>query len=84
MVWRALRADLNWRRHFAELKKRMHTNQAIVTIAHHLLVVDWHVLTRHEPYRHYSSKRTAYEYLTWAWALDELARDGMTRPQFAR
>jgi len=65
-------------------------NQAIVTIAHHLLVVVWYVLTKHEPYRHYSSEWIAYrvgathKYLTWSWALDEEQRQGMTRPQFAR
>jgi len=61
-----------------------------VTIAHHLLVVVWYVLTKHEPYRHYSPERIAYrvgaahKYLTWSWALDEEQRGGMTRPQFAR
>jgi len=84
VAWRAVRADPHWRHHFDELKKRMHTNQAIVTIAHHLLVVVWYVLTRHEPYRHYSPERIAYKYLTWSWALDEEQRQGMTRPQFAR
>jgi len=84
VAWRAVKADPHWRRHFDELKKRMHTNQAIVVIAHHLLVVVWYVLTRHEPYRHYSPERIAYKYLTWAWALDEEQRGGMTRPQFAR
>jgi len=62
VAWRAVRADPHWRRHIAELKQHMHTNQAIVTIAHHLLVVVWHVLTRHEPYRHYSPERIAYLY----------------------
>ncbi len=84
VAWRAVRADPHWKRHFEELKKRMHTNQAIVTIAHHLLVVVWYVLTKHEPYRHYTPERIAYKYLTWSWALDEEQRQGMTRPQFAR
>lgn len=84
VAWRAVRADPHWKRHFGELKKRMHTNQAIVTIAHHLLVVVWYVLTRREPYRHYSPERIAYKYLTWSWALTEEQRQGLTRPQFAR
>jgi hypothetical protein len=42
------------------------------------------VLTRHEPYRHYTPERIAYKYLTWSWALDKEQRQGMTRPQFAR
>jgi transposase len=84
VAWRAVKADPHWKKHFEELKKRMHPNQAIVTIAHHLLVVVWSVLTHHEPYRHYSPERIAYKYLTWSWALDEEQRQGMTRPQFAR
>lgn len=84
MAWRAVRADPHWRGHFEQLKKRMHTNQAIVTIAHHLLIVVWYMLTRREPYRHYSPERIAYKYLTWSWALDKEQRQGMTRPQFAR
>lgn len=84
VAWRAVKADPHWKRHFEELKRRMHPNQAIVAIAHHLLTVVWSVLTRHEPYRHYSVERIAYKYLTWSWALDEVQRQGMTRPQFAR
>jgi hypothetical protein len=33
-----------------------------VTIAHHLLTMVWYVLTRHEPYGHYSPERIAYLY----------------------
>jgi transposase len=84
VAWRAVRADPHWKEYFEELKRRMHPNQAIVAIARHLLTMVWYVLTRHEPYSHYSPERIAYKYLTWAWALDEDQRQGMTRPQFAR
>jgi transposase len=84
VAWRAVRADPHWKKYFEDLKKRMHTNQAIVTIARHLLVVVWSVLTHHEPYRHYTPERIAYKYLTWAWALHEDERQSMPRPQFAR
>jgi hypothetical protein len=43
-----------------------------------------HDLTRHQPYRHFTHERIAYKYLTWAWKMDEAARDGLTRQQFAR
>src|SRR5690349_23225016 len=59
-------------------------NQAITAVAHRLLELVWHVLTRHQPYRHFSHERIAYKYLTWAWKMDEEARDGLTRQQFAR
>jgi transposase len=84
VAWRAVKADPHWKKYFEELQKRMHTNQAIVAIARHLLTVVWSVLTHHEPYRHYSPERIAYKYLTWAWALHAEERQGMTRPQFAR
>ena len=84
VAWRAVKADPYWKKYFEELKRRMHPNQAIVAIARHLLTMVWYVLTRHEPYSHYSPERIAYKYLTWSWALDEEQRQGMTRPQFAR
>jgi transposase len=84
VAWRAVKADPHWRKYFEELKKRMHTNQAIVAIARHLMTVVWSVLTHREPYRHYTPERIAYKYLTWAWALHAEERQGMTRPQFAR
>jgi hypothetical protein len=62
----------------------MHRNQAIVTIARRMLELVWIVLTRKESYRHFSDERIAYKYLTWSWQLDEVARGGLTRQQFAR
>ncbi len=53
-------------------------------VAHQLLIVVWHLLTRHQPYKHYSHERIAYKFLTWSWQLDEDQRRKMTRPQFAR
>ena len=84
VAWRAVKADPYWKKYFEELQRRMHKNQAIVAIARHLLTMVWYVLTRHEPYSHYSPERIAYKYLTWAWALQAEERQGMTRPQFAR
>jgi transposase len=81
---RAVKSDPRWTHKFQELQKRMHRNQAIVAIARQLLELVWYVLTRHQPYRHFSQERIAYKYLTWAWQMDEAARDGLTRQQFAR
>jgi transposase len=81
---RAVKSDPRWTRKFQDLQKRMHRNQAIVAIARQLLELVWHVLTRRQPYRHFSHERLAYKYLTWAWQMDEAARDGLTRQQFAR
>lgn len=81
---RAVKSDPRWTRKFQELEKRMHRNQAIVAVARQLLELVWVVLTRRQPYRHFSQERIAYKYLTWAWQMDEAARDGLTRQQFAR
>ena len=79
-----MRADPVWKRRFEELKRRKHANDAITIIAHQLMIVVWHVLTRQQPYKHYSHERIAYKYLTWSWQLDEDQRRKLTRPQFAR
>jgi transposase len=81
---RAVKSDPRWTRKFQELHKRMHRNQVIVAIARQLLELVWYVLTRRQAYRHFSQERIAYKYLTWAWQMDEVARDGLTRQQFAR
>jgi transposase len=81
---RAVKSDPRWTRKFQELHKRMHRNQAIVAVARQLLELVWYVLTRRQPYRHFSQERIAYKYLTWAWQMDEEARAGLTRQQFAR
>jgi len=81
---RAVKSDPLWKHRFQELQRRMHRNQAIVAVAHRLLELVWYVLTRRQPYRHFSHERIAYKYLTWAWQMDEEARDGLTRQQFAR
>jgi transposase len=81
---RAVKSDPHWKHRFQELQKRLHRNQAIVAVARRLLELVWYVLTRRQPYRHFSHERIAYKYLTWAWQMDEQARDGLTRQQFAR
>ena len=81
---RAVKSDPLWERRFTELSRRMHRNQAIVAIARRMLELVWIVLTRKESYRHFSDERIAYKYLTWSWQLDEVARGGLTRQQFAR
>lgn len=80
----AVKSDPLMKRRFDELQKRMHRNQAIVAIARHLLELVWYVLTRRQPYRGFTPERIAYKYLTWAWHVNEEARDGLTTQQFAR
>ena len=80
---RAVNSDPLWKHRFQEMHKRMHRNQAIVAVARRLLELVWYVLTRRQPYRHFSQERIAYKYLTWAWQMDDEARAGLTRQQFA-
>ena len=81
---RAVKSDPHWKQRFQELQQRMHRNQAMVAIARRLLELVWYVLTRRQPYRHFSQERIAYKYLTWAWQMDDEARAGLTRQQFTR
>jgi transposase len=80
----AVKSDPLWKSRFQEMQNRMHRNQAIVAVARRLLELVWYVLTRRQPYRHFSQERIAYKYLTWAWRMNEAERDGLTRQQFAR
>jgi hypothetical protein len=80
----AVKSDPLLKMKFQAFQKRMHRNQAIVAIARHLLELVWYVLTRRQPYRGFTHERIAYKYLTWAWRMDEVARDGLTRQQFTR
>lgn len=83
-AWAAVRFDPYWKAQYQRLCKRKHANQAIVAIARRLLVSAWHILTKREPYRHFDDDTIAYKMLIWAQALDENARNGLTRQQFAK
>jgi transposase len=83
-AWVAVRSDPYWKAQFQRLEKRMPRNKAIVAIARRLLVSIWHILTKREPYRHFATETIAYKMLTWAWSMDETARKGLTRAQFAK
>lgn len=80
----AVKSDPVLKLRFTSMQKRMHRNQAIVAIARQLLELVWYVFTHHQPYRRFSQERIAYKYLTWAWQMNDEARIGLTRQQFAR
>jgi len=83
-AWVAVGCDPHWQAQFQRLEKRMPRNKAIVAIARRLLVSIWHILSKQEPYRHFDDQTIAYKMLTWAWSLDDTARQGLTRQQFAK
>jgi transposase len=82
--WQAIRSNPIWRAEYDRLCKRKHPNQAIVAIAHKLLVTIWYVLNRKEVYKQSSEEDLAYKMLTWAWHMDKPALNGLTNQQFAK
>ena len=83
-AWGAVRSDPYWKAQYERLKKTKHPNKAIVAIARRLLVSIWYILTKREPYRHFEDDTIAYKMLIWSQRMDEKARKGMTRQQFAK
>jgi hypothetical protein len=83
-AWVAVRSDPYWKTQHKRLQQRMHANKAIVAIARRLLVAVWQILTHRVPYRHFNAENIAYKMLSWSWSMDENARQGMTRQQFAK
>jgi len=84
VAWGAVRSDPYWKAQYERLTKIKLPNKAIVAIARRLLVAVWHILTKHEPYRHFDEEAIAYKMLTWPQRMDEKALNGMTRQQFAK
>ena len=82
--WQAIRSNPRWRAEYDELCKRKHQNQAIVAIAHKLLVTLWYLLNNQTTYKYSSDEDLAYKMLTWAWHIDRTALNGMTNQQFAK
>lgn len=83
-AWSAVRYDPYWKAQFQALKQRMHPNQAIVAIARKLLIALWHVLTKKQAYRQGTEEQVVRKMIRWSWQMNEQARLGLTRQQFAR
>ena len=83
-AWRAVDNHPTWKDRFERLKARMPANQAIVAIAHQLLIALWHVLSKHEADRQADPEKVAAKFLRWAGQLTAEQRGGLTTGQFAR
>jgi len=83
-AWQAVRSNPKWRAEYDALCKPKHQNQAIVAIAHKLLVIIWYLLNRQEVYKKSTEEDLAYKMLTWAWHMDKSALNGMNNQQFAK
>lgn len=83
-AWGAVRSDPYWKAQYNHFKKSKHSGKAIVAVARKLLVAAWHVLSNRQPYRHFDDDTIAYKMLIWAQSMDDVARNGLSRQQFAK
>jgi hypothetical protein len=83
-AWAAVEGFAYWKERYERLARRMHPNQAIVAIAHHLLIAVWHVLTEQAADQRADAKRVAVKLMRWSWALTDTQRGGLTTRQFVR
>lgn len=72
-AWSAVHWSPYWRSLFQSLSKRLGKPKAITAIARKLLVVIWHVLTKHELDLHANPTAIARSFMTWS-SLHHLAR----------
>ena len=75
-AWAAVEGFPYWKERYERLSGRMHPNQAIVAIAHHLLIAVWHVLTEQAADKQADPKRVAVKLMRWSWELTDEQRGG--------
>ena len=83
-AWVAVDAVPYWQERYERLARRMHPNQAIVAIAHQLLIAAWHVLTDRVADKQADPKWVATKLMRWSWELTDQQRGGLTSRQFIR
>lgn len=83
-AWRAVDSSEHWQERFERLNVRIGKKKAIVAIARKLLVVVWHVLSKHEVDRHAEEERVALKLISWSRGLCQKGRQGRTVAAFAR
>lgn len=82
-AWNAIKHSPVWKAEHERLAVRLGRQKAAVAIARKLLVIVWHVLTKHELDRKGDPNTAAKSMLVWGWN-DRLARRaGMSTGQFA-
>jgi len=65
-AWTAVLHHPHWHAEFARLAHRIAKHKAIVAVARKLLVVIWHVLTKHEVAHHTQPQAVARKFYKWA------------------
>jgi transposase len=66
VAWSAVRWSSHWRNLFQSLSKRLGKPKAITAIARKILVVIWHILTKHELDIHANPTAIARSFMTWS------------------
>jgi hypothetical protein len=75
--------DPRWKAELSRLAPRLGRNKAIVAIARKMLVVVWHVLSKHEPDRLADPKRVARKFMEFGYRIGTENRTG-TAAEFVR
>ena len=83
-AWVAVGGHAYWTEPFARLAVRVGKPTAIVAIARKLLLVVWHVLTKHVADREAVAEKVAGKFLEWSWKLGRANRAGLTSGAFIR
>jgi hypothetical protein len=83
-AWVAVGSHPYWKEAFERLAMRVGRPKAIVAIARKLLVVVWHVLTKHVADREAITEQVAGKFLEWSWKLGRGNRAGLTSGAFIR
>jgi len=82
----ATRSHPFWKSEFERLERRIGRNKAMVAMARKLLVVVWHVLTKHEADQHADAQNVAQNILNTVYTHIGARHlpDGQTAPEFVR
>jgi hypothetical protein len=83
-AWVAALRDTYWNREFDRLSRRMSEKQAIVAIAHKLLVAAWHVLAERSADKQADPELVASKLMIWSKRLGGELRGGLSVRQFAQ
>jgi transposase len=83
-AWVAVGSHPYWKELFERLAVRVGRPKAIVAIARKLLLVVWHVLTKHVADREAVPEKVASKFLEWSWKLGRVNRAGLSSGAFIR
>jgi hypothetical protein len=83
-AWVAVGGHPYWKELFERLAVRVGKPKAIVAIARKMLLVVWHVLTKHIADREAVPEKVAGKFLEWSWKLGRVNRAGLTSGAFIR